>query len=176
MYTLLSLLCFALFVLFPIRWGFVKIVRATSDFSMFEDKTEGGPGEFFVWLSLMLCVTSAWVTEFLGVHSIFGAFLAGLCVPRENDMPRRIISKIEDLVNVLFLPLVLAAFLLLTFPVLCLFRIKDKYCDSKFGGGKGGWFDLDSNRNIGLAGCCCCHIRNHIWQNLGCHGRHALHR
>lgn len=72
----------------------------------FDERSKTGASEFIVWASLFLCVVSAWFTAFIGVHSIFGAFLAGLCIPRDQGIPKKIIQKIEDLVNVLFLPLV----------------------------------------------------------------------
>ena len=54
----------------------------------------------------MLILLSAWVTDVIGIHPIFGGFLAGLIVPRENAFAIKISEKMEDFVGVLFLPLV----------------------------------------------------------------------
>lgn len=56
--------------------------------------------------TLFLVLTSAWLTDRIGVHAIFGAFLVGLVVPKEIRGP--LTEKIEDLVTILFLPLYFA--------------------------------------------------------------------
>lgn len=44
----------------------------------------------------------------IGVHPIFGAFLAGLICPHDGGFAIKLTEKIEDLVSVLFLPLYFA--------------------------------------------------------------------
>ena len=46
--------------------------------------------------------TSSVITELIGIHAIFGAFLCGTVIPRQHEIPRRIASKLEDLVGDLF--------------------------------------------------------------------------
>jgi hypothetical protein len=41
-----------------------------------------------------------------GVHPIFGAFLAGLIIPHEGGFAIALVEKIDDLVSMLFLPIV----------------------------------------------------------------------
>jgi Kef-type K+ transport system membrane component KefB len=41
-----------------------------------------------------------------GIHAIFGGFLAGVIVPHDQDLAIKITEKIEDIVNIVFLPLV----------------------------------------------------------------------
>lgn len=41
-----------------------------------------------------------------GVHPIFGAFLAGLIIPHEGGFAIHLVEKIDDLVALLFLPIV----------------------------------------------------------------------
>lgn len=43
------------------------------------------------------------MTDIIGVHPIFGGFLAAFAVPREVALD--MVIKIEDLVTVLFLPI-----------------------------------------------------------------------
>ena len=57
---------------------------------------------------LFLLFASAWVTESLGIHALFGAFLAGVVMPREPGFVRAVTQRTEDLVVVLFLPLFFA--------------------------------------------------------------------
>lgn len=52
---------------------------------------------FIVWQAFVLV---------LGVHPIFGGFLAGVIVPHDHDLAIKITEKIEDIVNIVFLPLV----------------------------------------------------------------------
>lgn len=61
-------------------------------------------------VTLMIVLLSAFVTNIIGVHAIFGGFIAGVIVPHEHDLSIKITEKIEDMVNILFLPLVSATF------------------------------------------------------------------
>ncbi|GAA5872667.1 hypothetical protein JCM3774_001879 [Rhodotorula dairenensis] len=67
---------------------------------------EGGPSQTMTAFTLFLVLTSAWLTDRIGIHAIFGAFLVGLVVPKEIRGP--LTEKIEDLVTILFLPLYFA--------------------------------------------------------------------
>eukprot|EP00123_Amoebidium_parasiticum_P020201 comp44856_c0_seq1/m.47519 comp44856_c0_seq1/g.47519 ORF comp44856_c0_seq1/g.47519 comp44856_c0_seq1/m.47519 type:complete len:962 (-) comp44856_c0_seq1:196-3081(-) len=58
--------------------------------------------------AFMLALFSAWVTQFLGVHAIFGAFIAGLAMPRHEGFAVSLIEKIEDFVSIILLPLYFA--------------------------------------------------------------------
>lgn len=59
------------------------------------------------WLALLLLLVlcSAIATEALGIHALFGAFLAGAVVPRDGGRAEDLIERLEDLVLVLFVPL-----------------------------------------------------------------------
>ncbi len=58
-----------------------------------------------IFLTVLL---AGWVTEALGVHALFGAFLAGLVMPRDADMSQALWLRIEALIVVLLLPLYFA--------------------------------------------------------------------
>ncbi len=57
---------------------------------------------------VLLVLGSAWITERLGVHALFGAFLAGAVMPRDPRLVRDVRDRFGDLVVVLFLPLFFA--------------------------------------------------------------------
>jgi Kef-type K+ transport system membrane component KefB len=57
---------------------------------------------------LLLVMASGWVTEFLGVHALFGAFLAGAIMPRHHELSRELWRRCEGLVVTLLLPLFFA--------------------------------------------------------------------
>jgi len=55
----------------------------------------------------VICVgllVSSLISEYIGIHAIFGAFLMGTLIPHESAVARQIKYKLEDLVIVLFLP------------------------------------------------------------------------
>lgn len=56
----------------------------------------------------MLVLISSWVTDQIGINSIFGGFLVGLIVPKENGFASSLVEKIEDLVVTLFVPIYFA--------------------------------------------------------------------
>ena len=57
---------------------------------------------------LLLVLASAWITESLGIHVVFGAFLVGAILPRDKGFVKALAGKIEDLTVVLLLPLFFA--------------------------------------------------------------------
>lgn len=57
-------------------------------------------GVFFVTL-----VISAWCTEVIGIHALFGAFMAGVVMPPNVNFRNVFIEKVEDIALVLLLPL-----------------------------------------------------------------------
>jgi Kef-type K+ transport system membrane component KefB len=52
----------------------------------------------------MAVVTSALITEAIGIHYIFGAFLMGVAMPKNPGMVREIAQKTEDFVLIFLLP------------------------------------------------------------------------
>jgi Kef-type K+ transport system membrane component KefB len=59
-------------------------------------------------LVLLCMLVSAWVTETLGIHALFGAFLFGVIMPKDHDFVQTLTAKLEDLIIVLLLPLFFA--------------------------------------------------------------------
>lgn len=57
---------------------------------------------------LLIALASAWVTEWLGIHALFGAFVAGAVLPRDEAFVHDVLRKLEDLVVVFLLPLFFA--------------------------------------------------------------------
>ena len=57
---------------------------------------------------LLLLLLSAAMTEWLGIHLLFGAFLFGAIRPRDNGFMRAVIEKLESITLVLLLPLFFA--------------------------------------------------------------------
>ncbi len=57
---------------------------------------------------IMLVFASAWATELIGVHALFGAFLFGAMMPKTGGFGRALAEKLEDLVLVALMPLFFA--------------------------------------------------------------------
>ncbi len=57
---------------------------------------------------VLMVLLSAWVTERLGLHAVFGAFLAGAVLPRQEGLRRGLVQRFEDVMVVLLLPLFFA--------------------------------------------------------------------
>jgi Kef-type K+ transport system membrane component KefB len=55
-------------------------------------------------VALTSMLVSALVTEAIGVHAIFGAFLLGAVIPHESGLARALLQSLEGLVTVLILP------------------------------------------------------------------------
>lgn len=58
-----------------------------------------------VWFAALL---SASITEWIGIHALFGAFALGVMVPDTNDFARKVANKTGHVVVVLLLPLFFA--------------------------------------------------------------------
>ncbi|KAK5126672.1 hypothetical protein LTR85_009606 [Meristemomyces frigidus] len=101
LWVLLTCVGYALFLVFAVRPGLMWVLRRTR-------ALQDGPSQSIVALTLLIALTSAFFTGVIGVHPIFGAFLAGLICPHEGGFAIKITEKIEDLVGTLFLPLYFA--------------------------------------------------------------------
>jgi Kef-type K+ transport system membrane component KefB len=53
---------------------------------------------------LALVVISAFTTEWIGIHAIFGAFLAGVVLPRRSARNRDVVAALDPVVGALLLP------------------------------------------------------------------------
>jgi Kef-type K+ transport system membrane component KefB len=53
---------------------------------------------------LVAVLVSALLTEWIGVHAIFGAFVAGAVIPHDSLVAREMSRRLEDLVAVVLLP------------------------------------------------------------------------
>ncbi len=57
---------------------------------------------------LLLMLVCGGITEFLGLHALFGAFLVGVVMPRQHEFVQELLQRLESLTVVLLLPLYFA--------------------------------------------------------------------
>ncbi|KAJ7170478.1 Sodium/hydrogen exchanger family-domain-containing protein [Mycena crocata] len=87
-----------LLLLFPVKYALRWLALKTGSI-------ENGPTMFFMTCTILLVFGSAFFTDVIGVHAIFGAFVAGIIVPREGGLAIALTEKLEDMVSIIFLPL-----------------------------------------------------------------------
>jgi Kef-type K+ transport system membrane component KefB len=73
-------------------------------------RTRRKPGLSFELLGMAVALTlfSSAATEAIGVHPLFGAFMAGVCFPRVGDWAAGLRARLDMIVSVLLLPLFFA--------------------------------------------------------------------
>ncbi|PPQ75257.1 hypothetical protein CVT26_014791 [Gymnopilus dilepis] len=99
LWVLLASAGYAVFLLYPGRWAIRWLARRTGSLE------QGSPTVFMMTIILFTIFVSAFFTDIIGVHPIFGGFLAGLVVPHDNGFAISIVEKLEDLISITFLPL-----------------------------------------------------------------------
>ncbi|WP_394829704.1 cation:proton antiporter [Pendulispora albinea] len=77
-------------------------------FGRFADRTRLGLSQNIVAVVMVLLLVSSWLTELIGIHALFGAFLFGAVLPKNGGLAAALAEKIEDLVVVVLLPLFFA--------------------------------------------------------------------
>ena len=97
--TLFLLVAFVAVMLVPIR-------RAAALLESHYQKN--GAGVQFISSLILFMLAASWTTERLGVHALFGAFMAGLVMPKNERMTADVIDRIESLSLALLLPLFFA--------------------------------------------------------------------
>ena len=108
-----SYVLFMLFVMRPAlrRWQArrLKARTARSDAGLPAAQEErAAAGAEAIGAAVLLALGSGLVTEWLGIHALFGAFLAGAIVPREGGLARDLAGRLEGMVTTVLLPLFFA--------------------------------------------------------------------
>ena len=63
----------------------------------------------FLPVAVVCLLAGGAITEAIGVHALFGAFLAGIAMPRGDDLRRDLASSLEAVTSVVLLPLFFAS-------------------------------------------------------------------
>ena len=70
--------------------------------------TRGRLTQDILAIVLLIVLASAWATEWIGIHALFGAFLLGAIMPKEQGFVHDLTAKLEDFAVVFLLPLFFA--------------------------------------------------------------------
>ncbi|XP_023766385.1 cation/H(+) antiporter 20 isoform X1 [Lactuca sativa] len=87
----------------------VVVIRPTMNWVASRCSNHGKVEEGYICLTLAGVMLSGFMTDFIGIHSIFGAFVFGLMIPKNGEFSGRLIRRIEDFVCGLLLPLYFAS-------------------------------------------------------------------
>lgn len=98
--TLVALTGYVLVMITVVRYLLRRLVAA------FERR--GHLTDDHVAIILLLLLTSATLTEYLGVHLLFGAFLFGAVMPKQPEFVNRVTDKVESVTLILLLPVFFA--------------------------------------------------------------------
>ncbi|KAI3412949.1 Na_H_Exchanger domain-containing protein [Psidium guajava] len=102
LWVLLSGFAFVVFMMVAVRPAMRWVARRCSTEHDVVD-------EAFIVLTLAGVLVSGFMTDLIGIHSIFGAFVFGLTIPKGGEFAERLIERIEDFVTGLLLPLYFAS-------------------------------------------------------------------
>ncbi|MFD2599545.1 cation:proton antiporter [Sphingobacterium corticis] len=83
----------------------IKIIRPFMQRIGQVNSTKESLSKPVVAIFFLLLILSAYTTEVIGIHALFGAFMAGAIMPENNKFRNLFIEKIEDVALVLLLPL-----------------------------------------------------------------------
>ncbi|KAG2031748.1 Sodium/hydrogen exchanger family-domain-containing protein [Suillus americanus] len=94
----LTCVAFAAFLMWPVRIALLWLARFTGS-------PGDGPTIFFMLVTVIVLWAYAFFMDTVGISVVFGAFLAGVVVPREGALASSLTKKLEDVVIIVFLPL-----------------------------------------------------------------------
>ncbi|KAF9180277.1 K(+)/H(+) antiporter, partial [Haplosporangium sp. Z 11] len=100
LYVVLLSVAWILILCFIFRPLFTFMIRIT--------KSHDEPSQTMMAFTLAVVMISAFITDIIGVHAIFGSFLVGLIIPNDTGFADGVTKRIEDLVSVIFLPIYFA--------------------------------------------------------------------
>ncbi|HEX2202803.1 MAG TPA: cation:proton antiporter [Longimicrobium sp.] len=92
---------FILMMIFVVRRGVARLETAF-------ERRGGVVTQDVLAVVFLITLASAWTTEWLGIHALFGAFLAGAVMPKGERFVHAVTGKLEDATVVLLLPLFFA--------------------------------------------------------------------
>jgi Kef-type K+ transport system membrane component KefB len=100
--VLMLALVFVAFMLFVVKTRLPLWLGGDAAFEQPE------PGKGIIAAVILVVLISSLVTELIGIHALFGAFLAGVIMPSAGDFRHKLSLRVESFSSVLLLPLFFA--------------------------------------------------------------------
>ncbi len=100
LYTIIPAIFFVLTMLYIIRPWLNKIISSKN--------TTENLNKTLVTIIFLTLLLSAYFAEIIGIHSLFGAFLAGTIMPQGAKIKELLTEKVEDISVIIFLPIFFA--------------------------------------------------------------------
>lgn len=100
MLTIVLAIIFVLFMLLVVRVQVKKLYDRLEQ--------EDSLNKTMVLIVFIVLLSSSYIAEMIGIHALFGAFLAGVVMPQQLKFREMLIVKIEDVSVLLLLPLFFA--------------------------------------------------------------------
>lgn len=97
LYTILMAACYVLLMIFIVRPFLARVGKVHS--------TREKLSKPIVAIFFLTLIISSYITELIGIHALFGAFMAGAIMPDNARFRNIFIEKVEDVALVLLLPL-----------------------------------------------------------------------
>ncbi|HXU04774.1 MAG TPA: cation:proton antiporter [Polyangia bacterium] len=82
----------------------IVVVRPALTRFAHKQEGQGGLQRSMLAFVCVLLLVSAFITEAIGIHAIFGAFTLGAMIPHDSSLAQQLKAKLEDVVVVFFLP------------------------------------------------------------------------
>lgn len=101
-YILLCALGWFLLYFYPVKYCLRWILIRTNELSRSQPSLLATTGILFMMF------ISAYFTDIIGIHAIFGAFIAGLIVPRDNNYMVKLTERMEDIPHIVLIPIYFA--------------------------------------------------------------------
>lgn len=99
--------CLGLVIVFVVVMLFVVRPQLPHWLAVERFETDG-PQRGTIAAVLLLILTSALATELIGIHALFGAFLAGVVMPEKHEFREYLIVRLENFSSLFLLPLFFA--------------------------------------------------------------------
>ncbi|KAF8001960.1 hypothetical protein HF325_002925 [Metschnikowia pulcherrima] len=103
LYILLLTAAWFVFLMYPVKIALHYYLKKFTN-----ELATGQPSQMLMVIIIAMVFISSFYTDIIGVHPIFGAFMVGVLIPRDNGYVIRITEKLEDLVHLVMIPIYFA--------------------------------------------------------------------
>ncbi|KAJ3217160.1 K(+)/H(+) antiporter [Dinochytrium kinnereticum] len=106
LYIFLTVMAFAGFMFIVVRPALARLHRYLLALrNQNANRDEVTLSQPMVLVAFLLTFAAAFFTSAVGIHAIFGAFITGLILPRDDGFAVKLTEKLEELVTIVLLPL-----------------------------------------------------------------------